>query len=156
MSHVQIGIIIAACSSSGSYTPPNNTRVIRSIYLPTLGDKTFKETTPRPAGVDACLYAPPADTYAGLLSVATSRMSTAASSSSPTTRSRTLLFISYRDSRARSSRFSRPLSSYDDPYQAGDEHEHLITSGAGHVALEAQLPPRWYPSRSSYVPVSHV
>jgi len=53
------------------------------------------------------------------------------------------LFISYRDSRARSSRFSRPLSSYDDPYQVGDEHERLITSGASHVALEAQLPPRW-------------
>ncbi|KAF8135718.1 t-SNARE [Boletus edulis] len=70
-------------------------------------------------------------------------MSTAASSSSPTTRSRTLLFISYRDSRTRSSRFSRPLSSYDDPYQAGDEHEHLITPGASHVALDAHLPPKW-------------
>lgn len=72
-------------------------------------------------------------------------MSTAPSSSSPTTRSRTLLFISYRDSRTRSSRFSRPLSSYDDPYQASDEHEHLIASGARHVALDAQLPPKWYP-----------
>ncbi|KAI9572179.1 t-SNARE [Boletus coccyginus] len=70
-------------------------------------------------------------------------MSTTASSSSPTTRSRTLLFISYRDSRTRSSRFSRPLSSYDDPYQAGDEHEHLIAPGARHVTLEAQLPPKW-------------
>ncbi|KAF8558067.1 t-SNARE [Imleria badia] len=70
-------------------------------------------------------------------------MSTAASSSSPTTRSRTLLFISYRDSRTRSTRFSRPLSSYDDPYQANDEHEQLITPGAKHVALDAHLPPKW-------------
>lgn len=74
-------------------------------------------------------------------------MSTTALSSSPTTRSRTLLFISYRDSRTRSSRFSRPLSSYDDPYQASDEHEHLMTPGARHVALDAQLPPKWYPCR---------
>ncbi|KAG6378184.1 t-SNARE [Boletus reticuloceps] len=67
-------------------------------------------------------------------------MSTAASSSSPTTRSRTLLFISYRDSRTRSSRFSRPLSSYDDPYQAGDEHEHLITPAT--VFLLSHVIPR--------------
>ncbi|KAN0090881.1 t-SNARE [Tylopilus felleus] len=70
-------------------------------------------------------------------------MSTAASSSSPTTRSRTLLFISYRDSRTRSSRFSRSLSSYDDPYQPSDEHEHLITPGERHVTLDTHLPPKW-------------
>ncbi|KAG8213684.1 t-SNARE [Butyriboletus roseoflavus] len=83
-------------------------------------------------------------------------MSTPASSSSPTTRSRTLLFISYRDSRTRSSRFSRPLSSYDDPYQTSDEHEHLITSGARHVTLDAQLPPKWYSRPVQLgVPMSH-
>ncbi|KAH7923408.1 t-SNARE [Leucogyrophana mollusca] len=70
-------------------------------------------------------------------------MSTASSSSLPTTRSRTLLFISYRDSRARSSRFSRSQSSYDDPYAGEDENEGLINSSARHVALDAELPPKW-------------
>ncbi|KAG1881453.1 t-SNARE [Suillus tomentosus] len=65
-------------------------------------------------------------------------MSTAGSSSSPATRSRTLLFISFRDSRAPSTRFSRLHSSYsDDPY---DENETLIHPGS---ALDSQLPPKW-------------
>ncbi|KAG9316355.1 t-SNARE [Chiua virens] len=67
-------------------------------------------------------------------------MSTPPISSYPTTRSRTLLFISYRDSRARDSRFSR---SYDDPYQPNDEHDLLITSTLRHSTLDAHLPPKW-------------
>ncbi|KZT71032.1 t-SNARE, partial [Daedalea quercina L-15889] len=67
------------------------------------------------------------------------------SSSSPTTRSRTLLFISYRDSRASSSRFrrSRVVTSYDDTLNDGDEQEHLIGHEPGHVSIDAPLPPRW-------------
>lgn len=75
----------------------------------------------------------PYTTYSG--------MSTAGSSSSPATRSRTLLFISFRDSRAPSTRFSRLHSSYsDDPY---DENETLIHPVS---ALDSQLPPKWYVS----------
>lgn len=68
------------------------------------------------------------------------RMSSPSSTSLPTTRSRTLLFISYRDSRARSTRFSRPQSSYDEPDQPADENEHLITR---HLTLDLHLPPKW-------------
>lgn len=72
-------------------------------------------------------------------------MSTAGSSSlSPTTRSRTLLFISYRDSSVRSTRFSRSRTSYDEPYGAEDEHETLINASPGHVTLDVELPPKWY------------
>lgn len=66
---------------------------------------------------------------------------TSSSSSLPTTRSRTLLFISYRDSSTRSTRFSRPQSSYDEPDQPADENEHLITR---HLTLDLHLPPKWY------------
>jgi len=65
-------------------------------------------------------------------------------SSQPTTRSRTLLFISYRDSRARSSRFStpHPISSYDDPDIPTNENEGLMNlSHPAHVSLD--LPPNW-------------
>ncbi|KAG1775328.1 t-SNARE [Suillus placidus] len=68
-------------------------------------------------------------------------MSTASSSSLPTTRSRTLLFISFRDSRAPSTRFSRLQSSYsDDPYRAEDENDTLIHPSS---ALDSELPPKW-------------
>ncbi|TFK44709.1 t-SNARE [Crucibulum laeve] len=76
-------------------------------------------------------------------------MSSAASSSSsslsPTTRSRTGLFLSYRDSRARSTRFSRSrLNTYDDSYAPDDEHEGLINStSTAHVAIDVHLPPKW-------------
>ncbi|OJA18235.1 hypothetical protein AZE42_05179 [Rhizopogon vesiculosus] len=70
-------------------------------------------------------------------------MSTAGSSSLSTTRSRTLLFISYRDSRARSTRFSRASTSYDEPYGAEDENDTLINPSPGHVTLDAELPPKW-------------
>lgn len=72
-------------------------------------------------------------------------MSSGSSSSTPTTRSRTLLFISYRDSRASSSRFrrSRVIANYDDGLNDGDEQEHLISHDAGHVSIDAELPPKW-------------
>ncbi|KIK67408.1 hypothetical protein GYMLUDRAFT_37528 [Collybiopsis luxurians FD-317 M1] len=55
-----------------------------------------------------------------------------------TTRSRTGLFLSYRDSRAPSSRFSR----YDDPDSTpDDEQQHLIANP--HSAVDIDLPPKW-------------
>ncbi|OSD01246.1 t-SNARE [Trametes coccinea BRFM310] len=76
-----------------------------------------------------------------------SSSSAAASSSSlnPTTRSRTLLFISYRDSRAGSprSRRSRVITNYDNAQDEDDEHERLINADSGHIAIDAELPPKW-------------
>lgn len=65
------------------------------------------------------------------------------------TRSRTLLFLSYRDSTARSSRRSRSrIDSYPDPYaQDDDEREGLISSSGQpvHAAIEVDaLPPKWW------------
>ncbi|KAJ7770228.1 syntaxin-like t-SNARE protein TLG2 [Mycena maculata] len=56
-------------------------------------------------------------------------------------RSRTGLFLSYRDSRARRPR----VSSYpESPYAAADdEHEGLIPASPGHTALDLDLPPKW-------------
>ncbi|KAG2078825.1 t-SNARE [Suillus decipiens] len=66
------------------------------------------------------------------------------SSSLPTTRSRTLLFISFRDSRVPSTRFSRLQSSYsDEPYRSQDENEMLIQSSSAHLAPDSDLPPKW-------------
>ncbi|EJD02948.1 t-SNARE [Fomitiporia mediterranea MF3/22] len=75
----------------------------------------------------------------------------------PTTRSRTLLFVSYRDSTARSSRSRRknpflPQSAipYTDSdgngFHADDEQSHLISHSddpTGHVALDIDVPPKW-------------
>jgi len=76
-----------------------------------------------------------------------SSSSSSTSAVSPTVRSRTLLFLSYRDSRARSNRFSRSqFNSYHDSYTPADEHEGLINktdTSVGHVALEVDLPPKW-------------
>jgi syntaxin 16 len=58
------------------------------------------------------------------------------SMSSPTTRSRTGLFLSFRDSIAR---FSRSRPTYEDT----DEHDRLIDSPS-HVTLNVQLPPQWF------------
>ncbi|KAI0675102.1 hypothetical protein C8Q78DRAFT_520842 [Trametes maxima] len=71
----------------------------------------------------------------------------ASSSSSPTTRSRTLLFISYRDSRAGSSRArrSRVVTTYDDALDDNDEHERLINADPGHISIDAELPPKCRP-----------
>lgn len=74
-----------------------------------------------------------------------SSSSSIASSSNPTIRSRTLLFISYRDSRASSSRFKRRvLFNYDESNPDGDEEDRLIEPDAGHVSIDAELPPQWY------------
>jgi syntaxin 16 len=84
--------------------------------------------------------------------------SSSSSTSQPTTRSRTLLFISYRDSRARSSRFSRtrPPSSYDDTDIGSNEYEGLMNSQPGHVSLDVDLPPIWchFHSMIAYVKIS--
>ncbi|KAI0036883.1 t-SNARE [Vararia minispora EC-137] len=71
-------------------------------------------------------------------------MSSTPSAFQPTTRSRTLLFFSYRDSSA------RPRRSFHDAYQPdtqdGDEHQGLIAgpnSAAPHISLDMQLPPKW-------------
>ncbi|KAI0063556.1 t-SNARE [Artomyces pyxidatus] len=62
----------------------------------------------------------------------------------PTTRSRTLLFISYRDSSARTARPARiNTSQYDDTYAPSDEHEGLINPERAHIALDVELPPKW-------------
>jgi syntaxin 16 len=70
---------------------------------------------------------------------------------SPTTRSRTLLFISYRDSRSTTTRFSRSrldnnANPYGDAYTPEDERQGLISPkpAPGHVAIEINLPPKWY------------
>lgn len=70
----------------------------------------------------------------------------------PTTRSRTLLFLSYRDSRAQSSRFKRPSRSiYDDNDNddtgndndnGDDEHQRLISHSDS--VPSHSLPPAWY------------
>ena len=59
-----------------------------------------------------------------------------------TTRSRTGLFRSYRDSQARSTRqrpYRRP--SYNDTDFNSDEHDHLINHVTVHIP---NLPPPWF------------
>lgn len=57
----------------------------------------------------------------------------------PTIRSRTGLFLSYRDTRATSTRFSRSRGAYDDDY----DEEHGLISGTSHHAVDVDLPPTW-------------
>ncbi|QRV79517.1 SNARE affecting a late Golgi compartment protein 2 [Ceratobasidium sp. AG-Ba] len=60
--------------------------------------------------------------------------------SDPTTRSRTLLFISYRDSQARASRYARSRRTYghiDD--DGGDEAQRLIRDDASHPDADTRL-----------------
>ena len=77
----------------------------------------------------------------------TSSGTTAMASSStsvPTTRSRTLLFLSFRDSRASSTRFRRPRTPIQfEDVPGEDEQDRLISPEAAHVAIDAELPPRW-------------
>ncbi|KAH9978759.1 t-SNARE [Lactifluus volemus] len=63
----------------------------------------------------------------------------------PTTRSRTLLFISYRDSSARAPPTSRSSGrQYQDAYHTNDENEGLIDhQGTPHISLDVELPPKW-------------
>ncbi|KAI0268709.1 t-SNARE [Gloeopeniophorella convolvens] len=78
-----------------------------------------------------------------MASLPTSSAAASSSSYTPTTRSRTLLFISYRDSSARAPR-ARTGRQYDDAYQPNDENEGLIDHGApSHVSLDVELPPKW-------------
>ncbi|TFK54221.1 t-SNARE [Heliocybe sulcata] len=75
--------------------------------------------------------------------------------SEPTTRSRTLLFRSYRDSLPRTSRKGKGRASFQydgDSFMGDDERQGLIGSsganGNGHVALDVEgegegLPPKW-------------
>lgn len=61
-----------------------------------------------------------------------------------TTRSRTGLFRSYRDSQARSTRQQPYRSSYNDTDVNSDEHDHLIPN-TNHVAVHIpSLPPLWF------------
>ncbi|KAF8629671.1 hypothetical protein AX17_005610 [Amanita inopinata Kibby_2008] len=58
-----------------------------------------------------------------------------------TTRSRTGLFLSYRHSTARSSRFSRNDHQYFN--NIDEENQRLIATPSDHVALDIHLPPQW-------------
>ncbi|KAF9654004.1 t-SNARE [Thelephora ganbajun] len=60
-------------------------------------------------------------------------------SSAPTTRSRTLLFLSYRDSRASSSTSHHRYALDND----GDENERLIDPTKDHITIDVGLPPKW-------------
>jgi len=85
-----------------------------------------------------------------------SPLATSAPSSStltPTTRSRTLLFISYRDSSARVPRTSRSGRQYEDTYHPSDENEGLINhQGTPHTSLDVELPPKWFVSSETHLP----
>jgi hypothetical protein len=74
--------------------------------------------------------------------------SASSSTLAPTTRSRTLLFISYRDSSARAPRRSRGGRQYEDSYyQPSDENEGLIDhQTVPHTSLDVELPPKWFVS----------
>ena len=60
-------------------------------------------------------------------------------SSAPATRSRTLLFLSYRDSRASSSTSHHRYTLDND----GDENERLIDPTKDHIVIDVGLPPKW-------------
>ncbi|KAF5355083.1 hypothetical protein D9756_005287 [Leucocoprinus leucothites] len=68
-----------------------------------------------------------------------------ASQIQPTTRSRTGLFLSYRDSRTTSTRFSkRKFSRYADADNVDDDEQDRLIGSSSHVALDIDLPPKWY------------
>jgi len=64
-------------------------------------------------------------------------------SSTPTTRSRTLLFLSYRDSRASTSTSHNRYV----PDTDADENERLIDPAKDHIAIDVGLPPKWSAAR---------
>ena len=64
-------------------------------------------------------------------------------SSTPTTRSRTLLFLSYRDSRASTSTSHHRYV----PDTDADENERLIDPAKDHIAIDVGLPPKWSAAR---------
>ncbi|KAH7339532.1 t-SNARE [Rhizoctonia solani] len=64
----------------------------------------------------------------------------------PTTRSRTNLFISYRDSQARASRYARSRRHYvdvDDDLDAGEAQRLIIDDNPGNAALHIDIAPPW-------------
>ncbi|KAG8734519.1 hypothetical protein FRC11_000007 [Ceratobasidium sp. 423] len=64
----------------------------------------------------------------------------------PTTRSRTNLFISYRDSQARASRYARSRRQYvdpDDDPDAGEAQRLIIDDNPGNAALHIDIAPPW-------------
>ncbi|CAE6431183.1 unnamed protein product [Rhizoctonia solani] len=64
----------------------------------------------------------------------------------PTTRSRTNLFISYRDSQARASRYTRTRRQYvdiDDDLDAGEAQRLIIDDNSGNAALHIDIAPPW-------------
>ncbi|KAJ1304490.1 hypothetical protein OPQ81_005636 [Rhizoctonia solani] len=64
----------------------------------------------------------------------------------PTTRSRTNLFISYRDSQARASRYSRSRRHYvevDDDPDAGEAQRLIIDDRPEDAALHIDIAPSW-------------
>lgn len=65
-----------------------------------------------------------------------------------TTRSRTGLFLSYRDSRAPSSKF-RKFSTYDAPDSALDDEEQGLIASSNHAA-DIDLPPKWSAGSSCF------
>ncbi|KIY50352.1 t-SNARE, partial [Fistulina hepatica ATCC 64428] len=73
------------------------------------------------------------------------------------TRSRTLLFLSYRDSRVPSTRFARSRRSdyYDDVYSSADEHQGLMNNGdPGYIAVDLNpSPPEWWSGVADQVEV---
>jgi syntaxin 16 len=81
-----------------------------------------------------------------------STTSPSSSAHTPITRSRTLLFISYRDSSARVPRTSRIGRQYEDSYHLGDENEGLINhQGTPHTSIDVELPPKWYVRSEKFI-----
>ena len=79
--------------------------------------------------------------------------SPSSSIAAPTTRSRTLLFISYRDSSARAPRTPRGTRQYEDSYHPSDENEGLINhQGTPHTFLDVELPPEWFVRSERHIP----
>ncbi|KAJ3570363.1 hypothetical protein NP233_g4462 [Leucocoprinus birnbaumii] len=62
---------------------------------------------------------------------------------------RTSLFLSYRESRTTSTRFSRRRTSrYTDADTGDDDEEDRLIGTSSHVALDVDLPPKWYAGRT--------
>ncbi|KAG8768956.1 hypothetical protein FRC12_005246 [Ceratobasidium sp. 428] len=63
--------------------------------------------------------------------------------SDPTTRSRTLLFISYRDSQARASRYARPRRTYAVDDAAAEDQRLIVEDTNADADGHVDVPPRW-------------
>jgi hypothetical protein len=68
----------------------------------------------------------------------------ASTASQPTTRSRTNLFVSYRDSQARASRYARSRRTYDaDDTDAGEAQRLIVDDRPETAALHIDVAPPW-------------